>query len=119
MTSIGRLTRLTLFTVLAAGLSGCIHLEDSVTQYVDRTDKVTVSAGNAKDSNVAIHMIDPWPRVSANRRLETNAARMAGAYERYRDVSKVQPRPVITPPMSVSSSSSSSGGGVPASGGAR
>ncbi len=99
MNTISRLTSLTLVTAFAAGLAGCNHLEDNITQYAQRTDKVTLSAGNAKDTNAAIHTIDPWPRASADRRIPANGERMAGAYERYRNVDKVSPRPMINPPI--------------------
>ena len=98
MNTISRLTSLTLVTALAAGLAGCNHLEDNVTQYTQRIDKITMSGGNAKDANAAIHIIDPWPRASADRRIPGNGERMAVAYERYRNVDKVPPRPLITPP---------------------
>lgn len=100
-----RLTRLTLATALAAGLAGCNHLEDNVTQYTQRTNGITVSGGNAKDANAAIHIIDPWPRASANRRIPANGHRMADAYERYRNVEKPAPRVMITPPTVVQSTS--------------
>lgn len=98
MNTIIRLTSLTLVTALAVSLAGCIHLEDPAMQYVQRTDKIALSAGNAKDANAAIHIIDPWPRASADRRIPANGERMAGAYERYRNVDKQPPRPLLNPP---------------------
>jgi hypothetical protein len=89
---------MTLLTALAAGLAGCMHAEDPVTQYIQRSDKVTLSAGNANEANIAIQMIDPWPRASADRRIPANGERMAGAYERYRNVDKQPPRPLLNPP---------------------
>jgi hypothetical protein len=109
MTSIGRLTSLTLLTALAAGLAGCMHAEDPWTQYTQRTEKITLSAGNAKDANAAIHTIDPWPRVSANRRIPANGQRMSEAYERYRDVNKKAPIPAITPPSVIMTGGAGSG----------
>jgi hypothetical protein len=106
MTSISRLTSLTLLTALATGLAGCMHAEDPVTQYVQRSDKITLSAGNAKSANAAIHIIDPWPRASADRRIPANGERMAGAHERYRNVDKPSPRPILNPPNVTPSTSS-------------
>ena len=106
MNTIIRLTSLTLVTALAAGLAGCIHVEDPAMKYVQRTDKIALGAGNAKDANVAIHMIDPWPRASADRRIPANGERMAGAYERYRNVDKPSPRPLLSPPNTTASTSS-------------
>ena len=118
MTSISRLTSLTLLTALAAGLAGCMHAEDPVTQYVQRSDKITLSAGNANDANLAIQTIDPWPRASANRRIPANGERMAGAHERYRDVSKAAPRPTINPPIVGVGGGAGGGAGAAAGGGA-
>jgi hypothetical protein len=105
---ISRLTSWTLLTALATGLAGCMHAADPVTQYLQRSDKVTLSAGNAKDANAAIHVNDPWPRVSANRKIPANGQRMSDAYERYRDVSKQPPKPMLNPP----NLSPSTGGGT-------
>lgn len=112
MISIGRLTSLTILTAFAAGLAGCNHLEDNVTQYAQRSEYVTLSAGNAQNANLAIHMVDPWPRASADRRIPANGERMAGAYERYRNVEKQTPRPMIIPPGVVVTGA----GGIGASG---
>jgi hypothetical protein len=58
--------------------------ESPFDQYFERTDTITLSAGNAKEVNAAIHTIDPWPRRAANRRIPANGARMIGAIQRYR-----------------------------------
>jgi hypothetical protein len=73
--------------------------QDPFAQYVHRSDKITLSAGNASAVNTATHVIDPWPRYVGNRRIPGNGERMAGAVERYRDVSKIPfaPRPIFTP----------------------
>jgi len=98
MSSISRLTSLALLTALAVVLAGCMHAEDPITQYTKRADTITLSAGNAAATNEAIQTIDPWPRASANRNIPGNGERMAGAYERYRNVDKVPPRPMLNPP---------------------
>ena len=79
-----------------------------VQPYTQRTDKVTLSAGNAKEVNSRIHEVDPWPRYVANARIPANGERMARAVERYR---KQGPRPL---PPEGTSSVSAGGGGVPA-----
>jgi hypothetical protein len=65
-------------------------------QYFQRKDTVTLGAGNAKEVNSATHVIDPWPRYVGNTRIPGNGERMAGAVERYRDVSKLPraPKPI-------------------------
>src|SRR5438270_7570904 len=72
--------------LLAAALGGCSSglYENPAAQYVHRSDTITLSAGNAKDVNAAVHVIDPWPRYAGNRRIPANGERMVGAVERYR-----------------------------------
>ena len=71
---------------IGAALAGCMgaYYEHPAAQYVHRSDTVTLSAGNAKDVNAATHVIDPWPRRVANRRIPGHGERMVGAVERYR-----------------------------------
>ena len=114
MTSISRLTRITILTAFAVGLAGCMHWEDPIAQYAKRSDKLTLSAGNSVASNEAIHVVDPWPRASADRRIPANGERMAGAHERYRNVDKSTPRPMIIPPSVVVSGGGTAGGAAPA-----
>ena len=78
-----------------------------VQQYNQRVDKVTLSAGNAKEVNTRIHEVDPWPRYVANTRIPANGERMARAVERYR---KQGPRPL---PTESTSSVGFAGGGTP------
>jgi hypothetical protein len=107
-----------LVLLMVVGLGGCMQITepimDSAQQYLQRTDSVTLSAGNAKEVNTRIHEIDPWPRYAGNSAISTNGERMAGAAERYRDVSKLNRAPQPLPTVS-----SAAGGGAspsPASG---
>lgn len=52
-------------------------------QYIERSDTITLGAGNAKDVNAATHIIDPWPRGVGQRRIRFNGERMVGAMQRY------------------------------------
>ena len=52
-------------------------------QYIQRSDTITPGAGNAKDVNAAIHVIDPWPRYVGRRHIRANGERMVGAMQRY------------------------------------
>jgi hypothetical protein len=52
-------------------------------QYIQRSDTITLGAGNAKDVNAATHVIDPWPRHAGRRRIPANGERMVGAMQRY------------------------------------
>ena len=80
-----------------------------VQPYTQRADKVTLTAGNAKEVNSRIHEVDPWPRYVANARIPANGERMARAVERYR---KAGPRPLAT------ESTSGLGGGAGVTAGA-
>ena len=82
-------------------------------RYYQRVDKVTLTAGNAKEVNSRIHEVDPWPRYVANTRIPANGERMARAVERYR---KAGPRPL--PTESTSGVSAVGGGGGGGGGGA-
>jgi hypothetical protein len=80
-----------------------------VQPYNQRVDKVTLTAGNAKEVNTRIHEVDPWPRYVANTRIPANGERMARAVERYR---KQGPRSLST--ESTSSVGTAGGGGLTA-----
>ena len=71
--------------LLAITLGGCWSglYENPAAQYVNRSDTITLSAGNAKDVNAATHVIDPWPRNVKDRRIPGNGERMVGAVQRY------------------------------------
>ena len=86
------------------GIICCLSIfpwDDPFEQYFQRKDTVILSSGNAKTVNSATHVIDPWPRYVGNTRIPGDGERMAGAVERYRDVSKLlrAPKP-ITPAYS-------------------
>jgi hypothetical protein len=57
---------------------------DSVQEYTQRADTVTLSAGNAQAVNNRIHEIDPWPRNVGNTRIAGNGQLMADAVWQYR-----------------------------------
>ena len=57
---------------------------DAIQPYVQRADKVTLTAGNAQAVNTRIHEIDPWPRYVGDKRIAANGEKMARAVERYR-----------------------------------
>jgi len=81
-----RAIRTIAFLILAAPLGGCWSgaYEDPAAPYVNRSDTITLSAGNAKDVNAATHVIDPWPRYVGERQVPADGERMSGAVERYK-----------------------------------
>src|SRR5215469_9623671 len=84
--------------------------QDPFAQYLQRSDTITSSAGDAKATNSVTHIIDPWPPYVGNRRIPGNGQRLSGAVERYRDVSKLPnaPKPIV--PLFDTSGSTSNGG---------
>jgi hypothetical protein len=71
---------------LAAACGGCWAgvYDNPAAEYLHRSDTITLSAGNAKNANAVTHIIDPWPRQVANRRIPGHGERMAHAMERYK-----------------------------------
>jgi hypothetical protein len=85
------MTASAILTALSAG--GCMQTPPSVAmdsfhEYTQRLDVVTSSAGDAQAINSRIQEIDPWPRYVGNKSIVANGQRVAGAVERYRDVSQ-------------------------------
>lgn len=56
---------------------------DEGERYFQRSETITLSAGDAKQVNAAAHIINPWPRGVYDRRIVTDARRTAGAVSRY------------------------------------
>jgi hypothetical protein len=81
-----KIARTVAAVALAAACGGCWAgvYDNPAAEYLHRSDTITLSAGNAKDINAATHIIDPWPRQVANRRIPGNGERMAHAMERYK-----------------------------------
>jgi hypothetical protein len=70
-------------------LGGC-------SEYLDRRETIARSGGNAVATDVVTHMVDPWPRESADRNIAFNGVRMESAFERYRTNRVTAPRGVGT-----------------------
>ena len=69
-------------------LGGCYGVagHDEMERYIQRSDTITMSAGNAKEVNAATHTIHPWPRYVGDRRLAYDARRVGSAVTRYGSV---------------------------------
>jgi hypothetical protein len=80
------------FLLLLAGCS-VPSFEEVTEPYAARKDTVTLGAGEAQKINEAIHTIDPAPPGAFDTQIPANGQRMAGAVERYRDVSKLSQAP--------------------------
>jgi hypothetical protein len=66
-------------------LGGCYGLygHDEVDRYFQRSDTITMSAGDAKQVNAVTHTINPWPRNVGDRRIAYDARRVGAAVTRY------------------------------------
>lgn len=89
-----------LLTILAVGLtwsSASAWDQDPFAQYLQRSDTITLGAGNAQAANTVTHMITPWPPYAFDRRIPGNGERMVGAVQRYRDVGRIRqvPCPIV------------------------
>jgi hypothetical protein len=74
---------LVLFAPLLLG--GCYGLagHDEMDRYFQRSDSITMSAGDAKQVNAVTHTIHPWPRYVGDRRIAYDARRVGAAVTRY------------------------------------
>lgn len=65
-----------LVTVLAAA-AGC-------SEYTDRRDMISITGGDAVQTDKVTQMVDPWPRHAGDRNIAYNGAVAQAAQERYR-----------------------------------
>ena len=74
-----------LVIIPALSLGGCYGLagHDELDRYFQRSDTITMSAGNAKETNAVAHTMTPWPRYVGDRRLAYDARRVGAAVTRY------------------------------------
>lgn len=66
-------------------LAGCA-------EYLDRREAISLNAGDAMASDRVTMMVDPWPRVSANKNIHFNGERMQSAVARYRTNKVIEPK---------------------------
>ena len=79
-----------LLAVFTLGSCNGLAGNDEMDRYFQRSDSITLSAGDAKQANAVTHTINPWPSYVGDRRIVVGAARTGGAIARYR--SGTQPR---------------------------
>ncbi|MDB5569304.1 MAG: hypothetical protein JWN93_487 [Hyphomicrobiales bacterium] len=68
--------------LLAAILCGLVSLAGCA-EYLDRREAITAHVGDAVRANVAVNVIDPWPREASERSMRLGARRAIAAIERY------------------------------------
>ena len=61
------------------GLAG----HDEMDRYFQRSDTITLSAGDAKQTNAVTHTIHPWPPYVGDRRIISDARRVGSGVTRY------------------------------------
>ena len=79
-----------LLAIVSLGACNGLAGNDEMDRYFQRSDSITLSAGDAKQANAVTHTINPWPSYVGDRRIVAEAAKTRGAIVRYR--SGTQPR---------------------------
>ena len=71
-------------------LGGCYGVagNDEMDRYFQRSDTITMTAGDAKQVNAVTHTINPWPRYVRDRRIAYDARRTGAAVARYGDTKR-------------------------------
>lgn len=72
--------------------------DDEFQAYVRRTDRMTMTSGDAKEVNAVTQIPTPWPRGVSDRRIVSDSAHMQKALEWYRRSAR---RPDPMPPVTV------------------
>src|SRR4029078_7678446 len=73
-----------LLAVFTLGSCNGLAGNDEMDRYFQRSDSITLSAGDAKQANAVTRTINPWPSYVGDRRIITQAAKTNGAMPRYR-----------------------------------
>ena len=73
-----------LLAVFTLGSCNGLAGNDEMDRYFQRSDTITLSAGDAKQVNAVTHTINPWPSYVGDRRIVVSAAKTGGAVARYR-----------------------------------
>src|SRR3954468_10806684 len=73
-----------LLAVFTLGSCNGLAGNDEMDRYFQRSDTITLSAGDAKQANAVTHTIHPWPKYVGDRRIVAQAAKTNGAIMRYR-----------------------------------
>jgi hypothetical protein len=107
-----RLTILMLGASASCAAAGDQTFDDFFGEYFQRTDSVTIGAGDAKQVNAASQIVNPWPSNVRDRRIPGNGPRMTGAIQRYQDVKKLKEAAPPLAPEAISPTGFASGATV-------
>ena len=72
-------------------LAGVSLLLAACSEYLDRREAISFNAGDAMAANRVTMMVDPWPRVSADKNIRFSGERMQKAVGRYRANKVIDP----------------------------
>ena len=72
-----------LLAVVTLGSCNGLAGNDEMDRYFQRSDSITLSAGDAKQTNAVTHTIHPWPAGVHDRRIVSDARRVGAAVSRY------------------------------------
>jgi hypothetical protein len=72
-----------LLAVITIGSCNGLAGNDEMDRYFQRSETITLSAGNAKEANIVAQTINPWPRGVGDRRIISDARRAGSAVTRY------------------------------------
>jgi hypothetical protein len=72
---------------------------DEFQRYLQRSDRMTMTSGDAKEVNAMAHIPTPWPRGVNDRRIVTDSAHMQRTLEWYRrSARRPDPMPEVSLP---------------------
>ena len=72
--------------------------DDEFQRYAQRSDRMTMNSGDAKEVNILQHIASPWPRGVNDRRIVHDSAHMQRVLEWYRKSAR---RPDPLPPVTL------------------
>ena len=85
---------------------GAQIMDNPFAEYFERSITLTPDGGNAKDTNAAVHTIDPWPPYVGNTRISQDGRSAVNAVERMHKNCQIFPLA-----QSISSGTAGGGGG--------
>jgi hypothetical protein len=71
--------------LLATTVSGVCEaqgIDDPFSDYLQRSVTISLGAGNAKDTNAAVHTINPWPRYVGDTHIHTTGRQAVDSIQR-------------------------------------
>lgn len=69
-------------TIVLPGMCNAQAVDDPFSDYLQRSDSIALSAGNAGHANAAIQTINPWPPYAWDRRITIDGRRTVDSMER-------------------------------------